>query len=83
MALVATIVGDPRRAFLCLMVATLIDAVDGVLARARVKERAPRFDGARLDDIVDYLTFVFCRRSSCVTGPASGGRAVLPSPRWC
>ena len=26
---------------------------------ARVKERLPGFDGARLDDIVDYLTFVF------------------------
>ena len=31
-----------------------------MLARlARVKEATPRFDGARLDDIVDYLTFVF------------------------
>ena len=26
---------------------------------ARVKEATPGFDGARLDDIVDYLTFVF------------------------
>ncbi len=40
--------------------ATLVDAVDGALARlARVKERTPQFNGARLDDIVDYLTFVF------------------------
>ncbi len=40
--------------------ATLVDATDGLLARkARVKERLPAFDGARLDDIVDYLTFVF------------------------
>ncbi len=31
-----------------------------MLARAlRVKERLPHFDGARLDDIVDYLTYVF------------------------
>ena len=31
-----------------------------MLARlARVKEATPGFDGARLDDIVDYLTFVF------------------------
>ena len=37
-----------------------IDATDGVLARAlRVKERLPWFDGAKLDDIVDYLTYVF------------------------
>jgi phosphatidylcholine synthase len=60
MAVEATIGGDTRRAFLCLLVATLVDAVDGVLARlARVKERTPHFNGARLDDIVDYLTFVF------------------------
>ena len=43
-----------------MVVATTIDATDGLLARmARVKEATPGFDGARLDDIVDYLTFVF------------------------
>jgi phosphatidylcholine synthase len=47
-------------AFLWMMAATTIDATDGVAARlARVKEALPAFDGARLDDIVDYLTFVF------------------------
>jgi len=41
-------------------VATIIDATDGALARlARVKEATPLFDGARLDDIVDYLTYAF------------------------
>jgi phosphatidylcholine synthase len=60
LAVEATIAGDTRRAFLWLVVATLVDAVDGALARlARVKERTPQFNGARLDDIVDYLTFVF------------------------
>ena len=59
-ALTAVIQGNFRVAFLWLTVATVIDAVDGLLARlARVKERAPMLDGARLDDIVDYLTFVF------------------------
>lgn len=49
-----------RAAFIYLGVATVIDATDGVLARAlRVKERLPNYDGARLDDIVDYLTYVF------------------------
>jgi len=49
-----------RAAFLWLFVAVAVDSTDGVLARAaRVKERLPRFSGARLDDIVDYLTFVF------------------------
>lgn len=49
-----------RGAFLYLIVATFVDATDGVLARAlKVKERLPHYDGARLDDIVDYLTYVF------------------------
>jgi phosphatidylcholine synthase len=52
--------GNYRAAFLWMVVATFVDASDGVLARlARVKETLPGFDGARLDDIVDYLTFVF------------------------
>ncbi len=49
-----------RAAFLFLVLATFIDSTDGVLARAvRVKERLPHFDGGKLDDIVDYLTYVF------------------------
>jgi phosphatidylcholine synthase len=59
-AVVATMEGRYRTAFLWLFAATLVDATDGVLARlARVKERIPQFDGARLDDIVDYLTYTF------------------------
>src|SRR4051812_8901113 len=59
-AVLATVQGGYRRAFLWLVVATFIDATDGVLARAaRVRERLPGFDGARLDDIVDYVTYVF------------------------
>ncbi len=59
-AVVLTIEGRYRAAFLWLVVATFVDATDGVLARrAHVKERVPGFDGARLDDIVDYLTYVF------------------------
>lgn len=49
-----------RDVFLLLGAAVFIDATDGWLARAlRVKERIPDYDGARLDDIVDYLTYVF------------------------
>jgi phosphatidylcholine synthase len=56
----AVIAGRYRDAFLWMIVATIVDGTDGVLARlARVKEVTPSFDGARLDDIVDYLTFVF------------------------
>lgn len=58
-ALHAVFQGDARTAFFWLYVAVAIDAVDGALARrARVKEVLPFFDGAKLDDIVDYLTFV-------------------------
>lgn len=56
----AATAGNLRVAFIWMFVATFVDGTDGVLARrVRVKERTPAFDGARLDDIVDYLTFVF------------------------
>ena len=56
----AVLAADYRTAFLWMVAATLVDATDGVLARlARVKDTLPDFDGARLDDIVDYLTYVF------------------------
>jgi phosphatidylcholine synthase len=60
LTVIATASGDYRSAFLWMALATAVDSVDGALARAaRVKQRLPGFDGARLDDIVDYLTFVF------------------------
>ena len=49
-----------RDAFAWLAAAIVVDATDGVLARAaRVSQRLPWFSGAKLDDIVDYLTYVF------------------------
>jgi phosphatidylcholine synthase len=46
-------------AFFWMAVATFIDSTDGTLARRfRVKQVLPQFDGARLDDIVDYLNYV-------------------------
>ncbi len=60
LAMDAANAGALRAAFVWLTVATIVDAVDGVLARlAHVRTRLPHVDGARLDDIVDYLTFVF------------------------
>jgi phosphatidylcholine synthase len=57
---VAVFQGRYRDAFLWMVAATVIDATDGLLARAAdVKRLTPGFDGARLDDIVDYLTFTF------------------------
>ena len=60
LATLAVIDGDYREAFIWLGVQIFIDATDGLLARAlQVKERLPHFDGARLDDIIDYLCYVF------------------------
>jgi phosphatidylcholine synthase len=59
MAIMAAIGGDARAALLWLAAATFIDATDGALARlADVGRTAPLIDGARLDDIVDYVTYV-------------------------
>jgi len=47
-----------RNAFVLMLVATVIDATDGWLARrARVKEVLPRIDGRALDDLVDFHTY--------------------------
>jgi phosphatidylcholine synthase len=58
---VALFEGGPaafRWAFVLMLVATLIDATDGTLARAvRIREAVPSFDGRRLDDIIDFLTY--------------------------
>jgi phosphatidylcholine synthase len=46
-------------AFTWMAVTIAIDSVDGMCARAvRVKEVLPQFDGALLDNIVDYFTYV-------------------------
>ena len=56
----AAIDGDVRTALWLGLAALVIDGTDGTLARRfGVKERLPWFDGARLDDIVDYLTYAF------------------------
>jgi phosphatidylcholine synthase len=48
-----------RGAFWLMFLATLIDATDGTLARkVHIKEVLPGFDGRRLDDLVDFLTYV-------------------------
>jgi phosphatidylcholine synthase len=48
-----------RDAFYLMALAVVIDATDGMLARAaRVKELIPWFDGELLDEIVDYFNYV-------------------------
>jgi phosphatidylcholine synthase len=60
LATAMTFSGNFRAAFIFLVVATFVDSTDGVLARAlEVKERIPHFDGGLLDNIIDYMTFVF------------------------
>jgi phosphatidylcholine synthase len=49
-----------RWSFLLMAIATIVDATDGTLARkVRIKEAVPSFDGRRLDDIIDFLTYTF------------------------
>ena len=49
-----------RDAFFWLAAAVFVDSTDGLLARAvDVKGRLPWFNGSKLDDVVDYLTYVF------------------------
>jgi phosphatidylcholine synthase len=51
--------GEVRTVLWLFLVAMLIDGSDGMVARRlRVKERVPELDGALLDNIVDYLTYV-------------------------
>jgi phosphatidylcholine synthase len=50
---------DVRGAFAAMAAATVIDSIDGPLARMlRVSEHASAIDGALLDNIIDYLTYV-------------------------
>ncbi len=57
---IAAFEGDAIRALWISLAALVIDGTDGMLARRlRVKETIPSFDGARLDDIVDYITYAF------------------------
>ena len=51
--------GEYNEAFLFMFLAVFIDSVDGTFARAlKVWERCPEIDGRRLDDMVDYFTWV-------------------------
>jgi phosphatidylcholine synthase len=59
LALLAVVDGDPRAALLWLGLATVVDGLDGPAARKLgVREAIPRFDGAMLDNVVDYFTWV-------------------------
>lgn len=53
--------GDVRGAFFWMLIALLIDATDGPLARVlRAEEALPHIDGALLDNLTDFLNYVVC-----------------------
>ncbi|WP_342362478.1 CDP-alcohol phosphatidyltransferase family protein [Terrarubrum flagellatum] len=69
LALMAVISGDLVKAFAWLGVALVVDAIDGPLARkVAVKENAPRYDGAVLDLVVDFVTYVFVPAAMLIWG---------------
>src|SRR5918993_1366335 len=58
--LVAAFQGEAVKALWLMLAALIIDSTDGLLARRlKVSEALPFFDGAMLDNIVDYMTYVF------------------------
>lgn len=60
LTVLAAVDGDLKTAVMLLLVAGFIDGTDGLLSRRlQVTEHWPHFDGALLDNIVDYLTYVF------------------------
>lgn len=60
LAILAAAKGDWSTMYLWLLVALIVDGIDGPLARAaNVKLHAPQWDGELLDLIIDYLTYVF------------------------
>ena len=60
LAMLEAVKGDWPMMFLWLVVAFVVDGIDGPLARKYdVKTNAPLFDGVLLDLIIDYLTYVF------------------------
>lgn len=59
-ATLAVLEKDWQRVFAWLGLALLIDGIDGTFARmGKVEERLPRFSGERLDQVIDYITYVF------------------------
>ena len=60
LAVMASFSGDWTTTFVWLGLALLVDGIDGPIARRyRVRERLPKWDGAALDFVIDYTTYVF------------------------
>lgn len=60
LAMLAAVEADWALMFLWLVVAFVVDGIDGPLARRyEVKRNWPAYDGVLMDLIIDYLTYVF------------------------
>lgn len=60
LALLAAVSAEWSQMFLWLVVALIVDGIDGPLARRyQVKVNWPTYDGVLMDLIIDYLTYVF------------------------
>lgn len=60
LAMLAAVDGKWSMMFLWLVVAFVVDGIDGPLARRyEVNKNAAQFDGNILDMIIDYLTYIF------------------------
>lgn len=60
LAMLAAVEGKWSLMFLWLVVALVVDGVDGPLARRYdVKIHSPNYDGVLMDLIIDYMTYVF------------------------
>ena len=60
LAVIAVMEGDTTRCLWLFLATMVVDGTDGMLARwVQVKRHVPWFDGALLDNIVDYLTYAF------------------------
>jgi phosphatidylcholine synthase len=79
LALLAAVDAKWSMMFLWLVLAFIVDGIDGPLARRyHVKTYAPQYDGDLLDLIIDYLTYVF------IPAYALFGSGLLPGwTGWC
>lgn len=76
MAMLAAGRGDWPMMFLWLLIAFIVDGIDGPLARkVAIRKNAPQWDGVLLDLIIDYLTYVIIPAYAMV-------EAQLIDPGW-
>lgn len=78
LALFAAINQQWQMVFIWMVVGVFVDAVDGYFARqANVKKVLPEFDGALLDNVIDYFTYVLLPAAMVYLHPA-----LLPNVGW-